>query len=88
MDLGLGLKSLFFFLSVGWSSLWELFLIFFGIVDDYNIRDNFDFKWASWKCYFWCDNNKMDPTFVNKEIVWAKVKGYPWWPAEVVPSIV
>lgn len=28
----------------------------------------------------------MEPTFVNKEIVWAKVKGYPWWPAEVLPS--
>ncbi len=21
--------------------------------------------------------------FFIKEIVWAKVKGYPWWPAEV-----
>lgn len=25
----------------------------------------------------------METGFVNKEIVWAKVKGYPWWPAEV-----
>jgi hypothetical protein len=22
--------------------------------------------------------------FIFKEIVWAKVKGYPWWPAEVI----
>lgn len=21
--------------------------------------------------------------FAIKEIIWAKVKGYPWWPAEV-----
>jgi hypothetical protein len=33
--------------------------------------------------------NKMkiiNPTgieFTLKELVWAKVKGYPWWPAEV-----
>ena len=25
--------------------------------------------------------NYMETGFVNKEIVWAKVKGYPWWPA-------
>lgn len=25
----------------------------------------------------------MQSNFANKEIVWAKVKGYPWWPAEV-----
>jgi hypothetical protein len=28
-------------------------------------------------------NNKMEPTYGNKEIIWAKVKGYPWWPAKV-----
>jgi len=29
-------------------------------------------------------NNKMEQTYSTREIIWAKVKGYPWWPAKVL----
>ena len=31
-------------------------------------------------------NNIETTAFKDNELVWAKVAGYPWWPAQIHPN--